>query len=53
MPTLIPAPSRVEAAGAPPKLIDEYVGRVSTPPGRSQHGSHAKSPGVGRAWADS
>src|SRR5690242_3974345 len=30
MPTLIPAPSRVEAAGAPPKLIDEYVGRVNT-----------------------
>ena len=29
MPTLIPAPSRVEAAGAPPKLIDEYVGRVN------------------------
>ena len=30
MPTLIPFPSRVEAAGAPPKLIDEYVGRVNT-----------------------
>jgi mannose-6-phosphate isomerase-like protein (cupin superfamily) len=30
MPELIPAPSRVEAAGAEPKLIDEYVGRVST-----------------------
>jgi hypothetical protein len=30
MPTLIPAPSRVKAAGAPPKLIDEYVGRVNT-----------------------
>jgi mannose-6-phosphate isomerase-like protein (cupin superfamily) len=30
MPTLIPAPSRVEAAGAPPMLIDEYVGWVST-----------------------
>jgi hypothetical protein len=30
MPTLIPAPSRVEAAGAPPKLIDEHVGRVNT-----------------------
>jgi mannose-6-phosphate isomerase-like protein (cupin superfamily) len=30
MPTLIPVPSRVEAAGAPPKLIDEYVGRMNT-----------------------
>jgi mannose-6-phosphate isomerase-like protein (cupin superfamily) len=30
MPILIPTPSRVEAAGAPPKLIDEYVGRVNT-----------------------
>lgn len=30
MPTLIASPTRVEAAGVPPKLIDEYVGRVST-----------------------
>jgi len=30
MPTLIPRPSRVEAAGTKPKLIDEYVGRVNT-----------------------
>ena len=30
MPTLIPAPARVEAAGSPPKLIDEYVGRVNS-----------------------
>ncbi len=30
MPTLIPSPSRVQAAGAPPKLIDEYVGRVNS-----------------------
>jgi quercetin dioxygenase-like cupin family protein len=30
MPELIPEPTRVEAAGEPPKLIDEYVGRVST-----------------------
>jgi mannose-6-phosphate isomerase-like protein (cupin superfamily) len=29
MPTLIEAPARVEAAGRPPKLIDEYVGRVN------------------------
>jgi mannose-6-phosphate isomerase-like protein (cupin superfamily) len=30
MPELIEAPSRVEAAGTKPKLIDEYVGRVNT-----------------------
>jgi mannose-6-phosphate isomerase-like protein (cupin superfamily) len=29
MPTLIPTPSRVEAAGTPPKLIEEYVGHVN------------------------
>jgi uncharacterized cupin superfamily protein len=29
-PTLIASPSRVEAAGEPPKLIDEHVGRVNT-----------------------
>jgi mannose-6-phosphate isomerase-like protein (cupin superfamily) len=30
MPELIEKPTRVEAAGTPPKLIDEYVGRVNT-----------------------
>jgi mannose-6-phosphate isomerase-like protein (cupin superfamily) len=30
MPELIDAPSRVEAAGTKPKLIDEFVGRVNT-----------------------
>jgi len=30
MPELIREPSRVAAAGEPPKLIDEYVGQVST-----------------------
>jgi ethanolamine utilization protein EutQ (cupin superfamily) len=30
MPTLIAQPSRVEAAGNVPKLIDEYVGQVNT-----------------------
>lgn len=29
-PTLIPAPTRIEAAGNKPKLIDEFVGRVNT-----------------------
>jgi mannose-6-phosphate isomerase-like protein (cupin superfamily) len=30
MPELIEGPSRVEAAGTKPKLIDEFVGRVNT-----------------------
>jgi mannose-6-phosphate isomerase-like protein (cupin superfamily) len=30
MPEIIATPSRIEAAGTKPKLIDEYVGRVST-----------------------
>ncbi|HTO98135.1 MAG TPA: cupin [Myxococcales bacterium] len=30
MPTLIPKPTRVEAAGNKPKVIEEYVGRVSS-----------------------
>ena len=30
MPELIREPARVPAAGEPPKLIDEYVGQVST-----------------------
>ena len=30
MPRLIEQPTRIEAAGTKPKLIDEYVGRVNT-----------------------
>ena len=30
MPTLIAQPTRVEAAGNKPKLIDEFIGRVNT-----------------------
>ena len=30
MPTLIAQPTRIQAAGNKPKLIDEYVGRVTT-----------------------
>jgi quercetin dioxygenase-like cupin family protein len=29
-PTHVSTPTRVEAAGTPPKLIDEYVGRVNS-----------------------
>lgn len=44
MPKLISAPSRVEAAGTKPKLIDEYIGRVNS---SDQHISvaHMRSPG--------
>jgi mannose-6-phosphate isomerase-like protein (cupin superfamily) len=30
MPTLVAAPTRIEAAGNKPKLIDEYIGRVNS-----------------------
>jgi len=30
MHTLIPTPTRIEAAGHPPKLIEEFVGRVNS-----------------------
>jgi mannose-6-phosphate isomerase-like protein (cupin superfamily) len=30
MPKFISAPSRLEAEGTPPKLIDEYIGRINT-----------------------
>ncbi len=43
MPTLISQPTRIEAAGNKPKLIDEYVGRVnSSTPGVSV--AHMRSP---------
>jgi mannose-6-phosphate isomerase-like protein (cupin superfamily) len=48
MPELIPEPSRVTAAGQPPKLIDEYVGHVNT----GQAGlsiAHMRSPA---GWAE-
>jgi ethanolamine utilization protein EutQ (cupin superfamily) len=30
VPTLIPAPARIEPAGNKPKLIEEYIGRVNS-----------------------
>ena len=30
MPTLVPQPTRIRAAGSKPKLIDEFIGRVNT-----------------------
>jgi len=48
MAELIREPSRVAAAGQPPKLIDEYVGRASTgQPGVSI--AHMRSPA---GWAE-
>lgn len=44
MPTHIPAPSRVEAAGTKPKLIDEYVGRVNSQTEQVSV-AHMRSPG--------
>ncbi len=44
MATLIEKPTRVEAAGNKPKLIDEYVGRVNSGEGRLSV-AHMRSPG--------
>lgn len=30
MPRLIPSPARIEAAGQPPKIIEEFIGRVAS-----------------------
>jgi ethanolamine utilization protein EutQ len=44
MPTLVSRPSRVEAAGNKPKLIDEYIGRAATN-SESVSIAHMRSPG--------
>lgn len=43
MPTFIAAPTRVQAAGNLPKLIDEYVGRLNTKEERMSV-AHMRSP---------
>jgi mannose-6-phosphate isomerase-like protein (cupin superfamily) len=43
MPTLIEKPTRVEAAGNKPKLIDEYVGRVNSKHSQTSV-AHMRSP---------
>jgi mannose-6-phosphate isomerase-like protein (cupin superfamily) len=48
MPELIPAPTRVAAAGEPPKTIDEYVGAVNTGETRLSI-AHMRSPA---GWAE-
>jgi ethanolamine utilization protein EutQ len=44
VPTLIAKPTRVEAAGNKPKLIDEYVGRVNSATSQTSV-AHMRSPG--------
>jgi mannose-6-phosphate isomerase-like protein (cupin superfamily) len=44
MPTHIPAPTRVVAAGNKPKLIDEYIGRVNSRTSQLSV-AHMRSPG--------
>src|SRR5215813_11271770 len=44
MPELIQQPSRVEAAGNKPKLIDEYIGRVNSGDAAVSI-AHMRSPG--------
>ena len=44
MPTLISAPTRIQAAGNKPKLIDEFVGRVNSNESRLSV-AHMRSPG--------
>ncbi len=43
MPTLIPQPTRITAAGNKPKLIDEYIGRVNSKTS-STSVAHMRSP---------
>jgi len=43
-PTLLSAPTRVEAAGNKPKLIDEYIGRVNSGTSATSV-AHMRSPG--------
>jgi ethanolamine utilization protein EutQ (cupin superfamily) len=48
MPELIGGPTQVTAAGEPPKLIEEYVGRVNTGEARLSV-AHMRSPA---GWAE-
>jgi mannose-6-phosphate isomerase-like protein (cupin superfamily) len=44
MPTLIERPTRIEAAGNKPKLIDEYIGRINSATTEASV-AHMRSPG--------
>ena len=43
MPTLISQPTRIQAAGTKPKIIDEYIGRVNSNT-KSTSVAHMRSP---------
>src|SRR5258705_10272805 len=44
MPTIIPTPTRITAAGNTPKIIEEYMGRVNSGESRLSI-AHMRSPG--------
>lgn len=44
MPTLIAKPTRIQAAGNKPKLIDEYIGRINSQTSAASV-AHMRSPG--------
>lgn len=48
MPTLIPHPTRIQAAGNKPKLIDEYIGRVNSKTSAASV-AHMRSP---QGWVE-
>jgi mannose-6-phosphate isomerase-like protein (cupin superfamily) len=48
MPTLIPQPTRIQAAGNKPKLIDEYIGRVNSKTSAASV-AHMRSP---QGWTE-
>jgi mannose-6-phosphate isomerase-like protein (cupin superfamily) len=48
MPTLIPQPTRIQAAGNKPKIIDEYIGRVNSMTS-STSVAHMRSP---QGWVE-
>jgi len=48
MPTLIPQPTRIQAAGNKPKIIDEYIGRVNSKTSAASL-AHMRSP---QGWVE-
>jgi mannose-6-phosphate isomerase-like protein (cupin superfamily) len=50
MPTLIPSPTLVEAAGTPPKRIREVAGRVNTAESRLSIAHMTSPPGWSEPW---
>jgi len=48
MPTLIPQPTRIQAAGNKPKIIDEYIGRANSKTSAASV-AHMRSP---QGWVE-